>query len=463
MIGIIPRPPRETDAMDQALLLKYDRPVPRYTSYPTAPHFHPGIGNAEMQRWMAESDAAIPVSLYLHVPYCRKMCWYCGCHTKIVARYEPVHQFADRLEREIGLSAAAFGKKRRLAHVHWGGGTPNVLSADDLHRLTDTIRAHYLCDDRTEFAMELDPRGIDEELAPALKGCGVTRVSLGIQDFDPVVQAAINRVQPYELVERGVDMLRGIGVTGINFDLIYGLPHQTLAGFQRSIDLALSLHPDRLAVFGYAHVPWMKKHQNQIQEDALPGAAERLALAEMASARIEAAGYRRIGLDHFAKPDDAMTKALDAGTLHRNFQGYTTDAAEILIGHGPSAISALPDGYAQNAAEIPVWGRAVDSGSLAIQRGIAFTAEDRWRAAAIERLMCFGRLDLDILARDFGLPNAQFAAERARLAPLIVDGVAVLSGNRITIPEANASLSRLVAACFDAYLNSGAGRHSRAV
>jgi oxygen-independent coproporphyrinogen III oxidase len=210
-------------------------------------------------------------------------------------------------------------------------------------------------------------------------------------------------------------------------------------------------------------VPWMKKHQNQIAEAALPDGAARLALAEAATAQIVAAGYRRIGLDHFARPEDAMTRALDAGTLQRNFQGYTTDAAKILIGLGPSAISAFPGGYAQNAADIPVWGRTVDAGRLTIQRGIALSDEDRWRRAAIEQLMCFGFLDLAALAKDWNLPSAQFAAERARLAPLIADGVAVLSGNRLSIPEANFSLSRLVAACFDTYLNAGPGRHSRAV
>jgi len=449
--------------MDHALLQKYDRPVPRYTSYPTAPHFHAGIGPAEFKRWIAASDADRPVSLYLHVPYCRQMCWYCGCHTKIVARYQPIGDFAQRLAREITLASEAFGARRRLSQVHWGGGTPNVLNADDLKRLTDEIRRNFQVDDATEIAMELDPRWIDRDLLAALRDGGVARVSLGIQDFDPAVQSAINRIQPFDVVKEKVEALREIGIRGVNFDLIYGLPHQTRESFAHSIDQALALKPDRFAVFGYAHVPWMKRHQAKIEEAALPDAAARLTLAEDAAARIEAGGYRRIGLDHFAKAEDPLSLALDAGTLRRNFQGYTTDNADILIGLGPSAISALPAGYAQNAADIPLWGRAVDSGELAIQRGIALSPEDRWRRAAIERLMCFGALDLAALADEFKLPNAQFAGERARLASLIADGIATLAGQQLRISPEHLALARLVAACFDAYLNAGPGRHSRAV
>jgi oxygen-independent coproporphyrinogen-3 oxidase len=449
--------------IDPQLAAKYQRPVPRYTSYPTAPQFHAGIGVQAMLRWIEETDAAPPVSLYLHVPYCRQMCWYCGCHTKIVARYDPIHDFARRLAREMELVAAAFGARRGLAQVHWGGGTPNVLDPDDLRRLTADLHRLFRIDDATEIAMELDPRLIGEAMLAAMAECGVRRVSLGIQDFDPAVQAAINREQPFDLVREKVQGLRTIGVDGINFDLIYGLPHQTRAGFAQTVDLALSLAPDRLAVFGYAHVPWMKRHQSRIDEAALPDAALRLELAAAAARQIEAAGYRAIGLDHFARPGDPLAAALEDGSLRRNFQGYTTDAAPTLIGLGPSAISALPGGYAQNAADIAVWGRAIDAGHLAIQRGIALTSEDRWRRAAIERLMCFGSLDLGALAAEFQLPGATFAAERAQLVPLIGDGIAVLTGNRLRLTAAGRPLVRLVAACFDAAFNAGPGRHSQAV
>jgi len=450
-------------SVQKTLALKYDRPVPRYTSYPTAPHFHAGIGSSEQRAWLAASDPAAPISLYIHVPYCRQMCWYCGCHTKLVARYTPVEDFAAHLVKEMALVADAFGSRRRVSQLHWGGGTPNVLSGEDLVRLTEHLRRLFDFDAESEIAMELDPRWVGHELHAALREIGLQRASLGIQDFDPVVQRAINREQPFDLVRDVVCGLREIGVEGINFDMIYGLPYQTRAGFSHAIDQALSLNPDRFAVFGYAHVPWMKKHQSQIDEEALPDAGLRLELAEIASKRIEAAGFSRIGLDHFACSTDPLAIAHEAGTLRRNFQGYTTDSAETLVGMGPSAISATPRGYAQNAADIPLWNRAIDAGRLATQRGFALSAEDCWRRAAIERLMCSGKLDLDDLATAFHLPNAQFPTERAALAPLIADGVATLSGNILRVTEPGHALTRLVAAAFDSTLSAGRGRHSRAI
>ncbi|HVY98644.1 MAG TPA: oxygen-independent coproporphyrinogen III oxidase [Dongiaceae bacterium] len=453
----------EKEDAGRRLLLKHDRPVPRYTSYPTAPHFHPGIGAADAARWMGEADPQAPISLYLHVPYCRQMCWYCGCHTKIVARYQPVADFVARLCDEIALVARRLGQGRRLGQVHWGGGTPNMVAADDIRRIHDSLAAHFAIDAASEHAMELDPRAIAPELRRALQDCGVKRVSLGIQDFDAEVQSAINREQPFALVEEQVAALRIAGIRSINLDLIYGLPRQTRAGFARSVELALALEPERFAIFGYAHVPWMKKHQRLIDDAVLPDATLRLELARDAAAIIEGAGYRRIGLDHFALPADPLALALDGGTLRRNFQGYTTDRAETLIGLGPSAISAFAQGYAQNAADIPLWGRAIGEGRLATQRGLALDAEDRWRRAAIERLMCFGTLDVASLAAEFRLPDTRLAAERARLAPLVADGIVEWHGSRLRVTPSGEPLIRVVAAAFDAYLNAGPGRHSRAV
>jgi oxygen-independent coproporphyrinogen-3 oxidase len=447
----------------RSLLLKYDRPVPRYTSYPTAPHFHPGIGGSDAARWIGETDPEAPISLYLHVPYCQQMCSYCGCHTKIVGRYQPVADFVGRLRREMELVAAAFGSPRKLGQVHWGGGTPNMVAADDIRRIHESIAAQFAIDVATEHAMELDPRLIAPALLGALQDCGVSRVSLGIQDFDAAVQAAINREQPFALVEEQVAALRGAGIRNINFDLIYGLPRQTRAGFARSVELALAQQPERFAIFGYAHVPWMKKHQRLIDEATLPDAALRLTLARDAAEIIEDAGYRRIGLDHFALPGDPLAQALDDGTLRRNFQGYTTDRAETLIGLGPSAISAFPQGYAQNAADIPLWNRAIDEGRLATQRGLTLDQEDQWRRAAIERLMCFGTVDVAALAAEFHLPERRFAGERARLAPLVSDGIVAWQGSRLSVTPRGEPLVRVVASAFDAYLNAGSGRHSRAV
>jgi oxygen-independent coproporphyrinogen-3 oxidase len=314
-----------------------------------------------------------------------------------------------------------------------------------------------------EIALELDPRLMSADLLRALRDGGVNRVSLGVQDFDPEVQAAINRIQPYDLVRRAVDDLRGIGVQGLNLDLIYGLPHQTGTSFAHTIDLALSLDPDRLAIFGYAHVPWMKAHQRLIDEKALPDAAQRFAMAESAAAQVIAAGYRRIGLDHFAKAEDQLALALEDRSLRRNFQGYTADSAETLIGFGPSAISALPQGFVQNLTDTGAWSQKVAKGELAAARGVALTAEDRLRSAIIERLMCFGEVDFGGVALELGAPAYTFHAERARLAPLIADGLAELTGSKLRITERGRPFQRLVAAAFDAYFSRSAARHSRAV
>lgn len=449
--------------MNDYLLAKYDRPVPRYTSYPTAAQFHPGIGGAELAGWLAATDPRAPLSVYLHVPFCKQMCWYCGCHTRVAARYDPIHRFAERLTEELELVVRNIGSRRQVSQIHWGGGTPNMLSPDDFRRLMMAIGHLYDLTADCEIALELDPRLMSADLLRALRDGGVNRVSLGVQDFDAEVQAAINRIQPYDLVRRAVDDLRGIGVQGLNLDLIYGLPRQTGASFARTIDLALSLDPDRLAIFGYAHVPWMKAHQRLIDEKTLPDAMQRFAMAETAAAQVIAAGYRRIGLDHFAKADDPLALALEDRSLRRNFQGYTADSAETLIGFGPSAISALPQGFVQNLTETGAWSQRVAKGELAAARGVALTAEDCLRGAIIERLMCFGEVDFGAVALELGAPAYTFRAERARLAPLIADGLAELKGSKLRITERGFPFQRLVAAAFDAYFTSSAARHSRAV
>lgn len=453
--------------MNDVLIAKYDRPVPRYTSYPTAAQFHPGIGAATAADWLAGTNPSAPLSLYLHVPFCKQMCWYCGCHTRVAARYEPVHRFAEQLTEELELVSRVFGassgSRRKVAQIHWGGGTPNMLSPDDFRRLMMAIGHLYDIEANCEIALELDPRLMSGDLLRALRDGGVNRVSLGVQDFDAEVQAAINRVQPFDLVRRAVDDLRGIGIAGLNFDLIYGLPRQTPSSFRRTIELALSLDPDRLAVFGYAHVPWMKTHQRLIDEATLPTAAQRFAMAESAAAQLATAGYRRIGLDHFAKSEDALSQALEDRSLRRNFQGYTADPADTLIGFGPSAISALPQGFTQNQAETGAWAKAIAKGQLAVARGVELTGNDRLQGAIIERLMCFGEVDFGRVALEFGAFGYSFGIERARLAPLIADGLAELTGTRLRVTERGMPFQRLVAAAFDAYFNSSPARHSRAV
>ena len=449
--------------MDPDLLRRYGGPVPRYTSYPTAPHFHPGITAETYLGWLGGLPPEARLSLYLHVPFCAQMCWYCGCHTKVVRRYEPVSDYAETLLQEAALVADALPREPRAVQLHWGGGTPTMLSGDDFRRLTDGLRRAFRFDAAVEIAVEVDPRTLDAEKARALAAAGVTRASLGVQDFTAAVQAAINRVQPYEVTARAVDLLRDAGIRGINFDLMYGLPRQWVADLLRSIELAVTLAPDRIALFGYAHVPWMKSHQRLIVESELPKEAARWAQAEAAAARLEALGYLRIGFDHFARPEDPLARAVTEDRLRRNFQGYTDDPAEALIGLGASAIGSLPQGYVQNAVPIQDYRAAVAAGRPAVLRGCRLSADDRLRRAVIETLMCRLKVDLAGLCARHDADPADFAEEIAALDGMAADGLVEIEGSEIRVTEAGRPLVRSAAAVFDRYLKAGTARHSRAV
>jgi oxygen-independent coproporphyrinogen-3 oxidase len=449
--------------MDRAILERYDRRVPRYTSYPTAPHFHAGITADTYLRWLAAIGPDSPLSLYFHVPFCHEMCWYCGCHTKIVRRYEPVGGYAATMAEEVKLIGAAIKTKPPVTHMHWGGGTPTILSVEDFAGLMTTIRESFAVAPDAEIAVEMDPRTVTEEMVAGLAKAGVNRASLGVQDFTDRVQSAINRIQPYEMTERVVGWLRSAGISGVNFDLMYGLPHQTFEDVKRSADLTAELKPDRVAVFGYAHVPWMKTHQKMIPDEALPDGNERFEQSETAAARLVENGYRRIGLDHFALPEDSMSKALEEGRLHRNFQGYTTDQAQGLIGFGASSIGALPEGYVQNAVPLRAWADAVRHGRPAVDKGVALTDEDRLRRDIIERLMCDLHVDLSVESRRYEKTAAHFRPELEALQPMAADGLVTIDADRIDITEIGQPLMRTVCAVFDTYLATGAARHSKAV
>ncbi|HET6467493.1 MAG TPA: oxygen-independent coproporphyrinogen III oxidase [Geminicoccaceae bacterium] len=450
--------------MKPDLLARYDRAVPRYTSYPTAPHFHAGIDAGACRRWLAEVPADTPLSLYAHVPFCQSLCWYCGCHTTAARRYQPVAEYLEVLCEEIRLVAEALGARRRpVRHVHFGGGTPTILSPEDLRRLGLILRERFEFLSDAEFAVEIDPRVLTPATVSALADIGVNRASLGVQDVNAEVQRAINRRQPLEVTERAVDSLRAAGIGAINIDLMYGLPHQTEARVVRSVEAILALGPQRVALFGYAHVPWMKRHQQLIDEAALPGAEERAAQRRAAAARLVDAGYVAVGIDHFARPDDGLAVALREGRLHRNFQGYTTDGAAALIGFGASAIGSLPQGYVQNAVPIPVWREAIRGGRLATARGIEVSREDRLRRAIIERLMCDFAVDLGRECGRFGVPPDRFSPELEALRPLQADGLVSLRNHTVRVEAEGRPLVRAVCAVFDAYLAAGKGRHSRAI
>jgi oxygen-independent coproporphyrinogen-3 oxidase len=446
------------------ILARYaDRPLPRYTSYPTAPHFGASVDASVYRDWLGELSPGGAVSLYLHVPFCRSMCWYCGCHTTITARDQPIARYLDALHREIELVGAAIPGRLGAGHVHFGGGTPTLMQPAQFVTLMDALRARFDFDAGSEVAIEIDPRTLEPEMIAALGQGGVTRASLGVQSFDPVVQHAINRVQTYDQTAAATEGLRAAGVGGINFDLIYGLPHQSVASCLETVAQAVSLAPDRFAVFGYAHVPSFKLHQRKIDEAALPDGAARHEQAEAIAAALVDAGYVRIGLDHFARPDDELARAFADGTLHRNFQGYTTDACETLIGFGASSIGRLPQGYVQNAVLIGEYQRRIAEGRLATGKGWPFAPEDRLRAAVIERIMCDHRVDLGQVCAPFGADPDRLLGEAAALDQLVADGIARRDSRVIELEDEARPLVRVLAAAFDQYLGQAPARHSRAV
>ncbi len=446
----------------QAKLLEYlDRRLPRYTSYPTAVQFGPGVDAKLYERWLKALPNAASVSVYLHVPFCAELCLYCGCHTTVARRYAPIAAYVELLEREISLIGRSLTRPA-VSQIHWGGGTPTILSPQDLLRVTAALRANFTMTPASETAIEIDPRSLTLKHIAALADIGVTRASLGVQDFEGRVQQAIKRAQSFEQTARAADGLRNAGITGINLDLMYGLPHQTIATIAKTSKQALALEPDRMALFGYAHVPWMKRHQALIPEDALPGSAERFGQSCAAAAIFTDAGYRRIGLDHFATSADPLAKHQREGRLRRNFQGYTTDQSPNLIGFGPSAIGALPDGYVQNTASMAAYREAIMAGRPATARGLALTPEDRLRGAIIERLMCDLRVNIAELCAAHDADAGQFAAALGKIDELANDGIVERSGNEIKVPEHARALVRAVCAVFDAHAPNDNARYSRA-
>jgi len=422
--------------------------VPRYTSYPTAPNFSPAVDQSEYRRWLRSLPADEAVSLYLHIPFCWQMCWYCGCHTSVTRRQAPVGRYAATLVREIALVASELGSRLRTGHIHWGGGSPTLLTPENVKLIHGALKEAFSLDPQAENAVEIDPRTLTSELASAFALAGVNRASLGVQTFDAKVQAAINRVQGFELTAAAVGMLRERGIPAINFDLIYGLPFQTVRSCLDTVEQAVRLQPNRFAVFGYAHVPSFKAHQKKIDEAALPGPAERHEQAQAIASALTAAGYRQIGLDHFALPGDSLALAAEEGTLRRNFQGYTTDPCQVLLGFGASAIGRLPQGFVQNAARIPDYERRIAKGRLATARGCPVGDADQRRGAIIEQLMCNYR--------------AEAAGVDARLSELEADGLIRRSGDFIEVVEEARPLVRVVAGAFDEYLGSGSS-HAVAV
>ena len=446
---------------DPELMRRYDREGPRYTSYPTAMQFR------ELETHCYESAAATsrgaidksPLSLYVHIPFCYSPCFYCGCNKIITRQVERSDPYTARLFKEISMRSAYFDANREVEQLHLGGGTPTFLTPERLSALIDTLdRFFRLTNSATrDYSIEIDPRTVDAGYIRHLAELGFNRISIGVQDFDPEVQKAINRIQPIELVQQTLDSARENGFGSINFDLIYGLPRQSLASFSATLDRVIEMRPDRLAVYGYAHMPQVFKAQRQLQQSELPNAATRLALLQLAVNKLTAAGYLYIGMDHFALPSDSLAQARESGTLHRSFQGYTTHASRDLVSLGVSAIGHVGQLYIQNHKTLAGYNEAGDQGVLPSFRGVTMSADDVIRKDVIQQIMCHGTIDLPATERRFGIEfDAYFQAESARLATLVADGLIEASSRRIDLTPRGRLLMRNVAMAFDAYGPAGA-------
>ncbi len=443
------------------LIAKYDGRAPRYTSYPTAVQFTPQVTAETYRGWLAELPASDPVSLYLHIPFCARLCWYCGCNTRAVNTHRPIGDYVQLMLAELAMLRDALPGRLPAGAVHLGGGTPNMLTPDELTALLGGLRDVFALSPAAEIAAELDPAVLTRDWVRAAAFLGMNRASLGVQNLDRQVQRAVNRPETFEEIAACVGWLREAGVASINLDLMYGLPHQTVENTVATLDAVLSLRPERLALFGYAHVPWMKAHQQLIHEAALPGPAERLDQSEAAADRLTGEGYVRIGLDHFALPEDELAVAAREGRLHRNFQGDTADAAPTLLGLGASAIGSLPQGHVQNVSQELGWRAAVSAHDLPIARGVAVSREDRFRGEIIERLMCDLEVNLAAVCARHGRTVADLANELAVLEGFERDGLVRHDGVRLMVTEPGRVLVRSVCAVFDTHLAREAQRHSK--
>ncbi len=390
----------------------------------------------------------------MHTPFCRELCWFCGCNTRVVRRRGIIADYLDHMLAEIDLVAETLPGRMPISHIHFGGGSPNTLGAEGLRRLVKHLHQQFDIHAESEIAIELDPRSTDDEFIAACADAGISRASLGVQDLNPTVQKAINRIQPYEKIEHVIGGLRATGVEDINVDLMYGLPHQTVPSLLASADQVLKLQPDRIALFGYAHVPWMKSHQTLIDESLLPSPEDRHAQHDAVSAFLADAGYQPIGMDHFALPTTEMAESHATGSMRRNFQGYTTDSADTLLGFGASAIGVSPRGYAQNETDVRRWRSCIEERRLPIVKGIATGNEDHARRALIERVMCDMTVDIDRIADQYGYSINDFAEEVDSLHQLQRDGLIEFENGIVHIPPENHVLVRVVASVFDFYLRS---------
>ena len=439
----------------------FDAKVPRYTSYPPATKFSNDVTGAVFLDWIAAIPQEARISLYLHVPFCRRLCWFCACRTQGVRSDDPVLAYVATLKHEIAALGRALPQGVTVARLHWGGGTPTLLGAPVMRDLAQSLRAAMPFAPDAEFSVEIDPNEIDTARIDALAKAGMTRASIGVQDFDPDIQKIIGRVQGYEVTRATVEGLRAAGIRSLNADILFGLPDQTMARLSHSVQMLMSLNPDRVALYGYAHVPWIAKRQAMIPTELLPSPEARLDLFDTARRLFLWDGYQEIGIDHFARPEDSIAVAARTGHLRRNFQGYTDDTCDVLIGLGASAISRFPQGFAQNASSTAAYQKAVRAGQMATGRGHVFKGEDRLRARMIEMLMCDFHIDSAALMRDFGVPHERLAAIYAKAADQFA-GMLTIDAKGLSIRPQGRALTRMIARTLDAYETQGQG-HSSAI
>jgi oxygen-independent coproporphyrinogen-3 oxidase len=442
------------------LVARYDKPGPRYTSYPTAVEFHAGVTAEVYQAHLARADALpdAPLSLYVHLPFCEERCGFCGCNVVITRHRAVADRYLDALDREIDLLAAHLPRRRTVSQLHWGGGTPTYYPAAQLERVFARLSRHFTLTPAAEAGLEIDPRVTSAEQLTVLRRLGFNRLSMGVQDFTAEVQEAVNRVQSYEQTRTLVDQARRLGYASLNIDLIYGLPYQTEAGFQQTLDLVVGLRPERVAVYSFAFVPWMAAHMKRLPEHGLPGPALKLALLGRAQQAFAAAGYRQIGMDHFALPEDELGGALEARTLHRNFMGYTVQSARDMVAVGVSGIGDVQGLFVQNTKKLTEYYDALDAGRFPTERGYVLDHDDAVRRHVITALMCNGHLDVRDVEARFGIVFADyFAAELAELAgpgSPQADGLVEVGAEALEVTPVGRMFVRNVCMVFDRYLRA---------
>ncbi len=452
-------------AVDLDLIRKYDVPGPRYTSYPTAPHFRDDLGREQVEEAIRDNNKELrPISLYFHVPFCQTLCWYCGCTTVIGKDISRTDPYLKALDEEMRRKSAWLHPDREVVQIHFGGGTPTYLAPDQIRWLGERIHGYFNVAEDAEIAVEVDPRRLTREHVEALRDAGFNRASLGVQDNNPRVQKAINRIQPFEMTERVVGWLREAGFRSLNIDLIYGLPHQTVESFELTLTEVLALHPDRFAIYTYAHVPWIKPAQKLLERESLPGPEEKLAMQKRIVERLTSEGFTYIGMDHYARDDNELAIARSQGTLRRNFQGYSTLAGVDIYGFGMSSISQIGELYLQNPKDLQDYQESVTREDFPVHKAYLLSDDDAIRRQWIMGLMCHAHLDFQELSEELGVDVSHyFAEELTRLEPMIEDGLVALDEEGLTVTDRGRLLLRNICMPFDAHLEEGKRKYSRTI